>query len=123
MKTLKKTYTAPKTELIKMEPVLMRFISGVRVDNNKVGDVVTKVSNPSTHGTGEWAKESPMAPADVGARATDAPFRRLNVRLSTLGLEVAHFCFSMKQNLRQSVPIVKKREKLFLQPQQIPANG
>ena len=46
MKTLKKTYTAPKTELIKMEPVLMRFISGVRVDNNKVGDVVDKSQQP-----------------------------------------------------------------------------
>ncbi len=46
MKTLKKTYTAPKTELIKMEPVLMRFVSGVRVDNNKVGDVVDKSQQP-----------------------------------------------------------------------------
>lgn len=46
MKTLKKTYTAPKTELIKMEPVLMRFVSGVRVDNNKVGDVVDISQQP-----------------------------------------------------------------------------
>lgn len=46
MKTLKKTYTAPKTELIKMEPVLMRFVSGVRVDNNKVGDVVDRSQQP-----------------------------------------------------------------------------
>lgn len=29
-----------------MEPVLMRFISGVRVDNNKVGDVVDKSQQP-----------------------------------------------------------------------------
>lgn len=46
MKTLKKTYTAPKTELIKMEPVLLRFVSGVRVDNNKVGDVVDISQQP-----------------------------------------------------------------------------
>lgn len=46
MKTLKKIYTAPKTELIKMEPVLMRFVSGVRVDNNKVGDVVDRSQQP-----------------------------------------------------------------------------
>lgn len=46
MKTLKKTYTTPKTELIKMESVLMRFVSGVRVDNNKVGDVVDRSQQP-----------------------------------------------------------------------------